>query len=67
MLDRDTVARIVEENPCVDASTIDRSREITRRLAEIGFEPGSYRLEPALGGEILKKAQADGRVRHQER
>lgn len=67
MLDRDSVTRIEERNPRVDPSTIERSREIAKRLADVGLESGTYRLEPALGGEILKTAQVDSRVRHRDR
>jgi hypothetical protein len=61
------VARIIVKNPRVDASAIERSREIARKLGEAGIEQGTYRLEPALGGEFLKRAQSDGRASHRQK
>jgi hypothetical protein len=65
MLDKDHVAEIVERNPRVDASAVERSRRLAEKLAELGIESGGYRLEPALGGRILRDEQRQSRVRSQ--
>jgi len=64
MLDEKQVADIVERNPQIDASAVERSREAARRLAKLGFKESGYRLEPPLGGGLLKNEQADYAVRH---
>lgn len=56
MLEKDRVAEIVERNPKVDPSAIERSRHVARRLAKLGIPAGDYRLAPALGGDLLKHA-----------
>ena len=54
MLNKDRVVEIVERNPKVDPSAIERSREVARRLAKLGIGTGDYRIVPALGGDLLK-------------
>ena len=56
MLNKDRVAEIVERNPKVDPSAIERSREVARKLAKVGIGTGDYRIVPALGGDLLKHA-----------
>jgi hypothetical protein len=64
MLDEKQIAEIVERNPQIDASAIERSREAARRLARLGFKESGYRLEPPLGGGLLRNEQGEHRVRH---
>lgn len=54
MLDKDLVKEIVDRNPQVDPTALERSREVVRRLAEVGVTIGDYRLQPPLGGAMLK-------------
>jgi hypothetical protein len=65
MLDKDRLAEILERNPQLDPTALERSRKAARQLAELGIQGGSYRLEPALGGDLLKNEQADARIRSQ--
>jgi hypothetical protein len=58
MLNKDRVAEIVERNPKVDPSAIERSRDVARRLAELGIRTGDYRIVPALGGDLLKHVRS---------
>ena len=64
MLDEKQTAEIIERNPQIDASAVERSREAARRLAKLGFKESGYRLEPPLGGELLRNEQGESRVRH---
>lgn len=66
MLDKDRVAEIVERNPQVDPTAVERSTEIARKLAKLGIVTGAYRLEPALGGRMLRNEQENARVRSQQ-
>jgi len=54
VLDRDLVKEIVDRSPRVDPTAVERSREIVRKLAEVGVKIGEYRLQPPLGGALLK-------------
>ena len=40
--------QIIERNPRVDKSTIERSEQIRKQLAEVGIELGGYHLTPGL-------------------
>jgi len=44
------LARILQRNPSIDPTAIDRSRKAVKQLADVGIQLGGYRLEPALGG-----------------
>ncbi len=44
------VAEILEKNPRIDRTALDRSRQAAKQLADVGVKLGGYRLEPALGG-----------------
>ena len=48
--------------PNIDATAVDRSRQAAKQLADVGIELGGYRLEPALGGKIIKSAEQAGRL-----
>ena len=50
----DQLAKILRENPRIDRTAIERSRRAAKQLAEVGIKLGGYRLEPALGGKILR-------------
>ena len=53
----DQLARILDTNPQVDRSTIERSRRVERQLEAIGITLGGYRLEPALGGSVTRPSR----------
>lgn len=40
--------QILEHNPHVDKSTIERSEQVRKQLAEVGIELGGYHLTPGL-------------------
>lgn len=50
----DQLAKILKENPKIDRTAIERSRQAAKQLADVGVELGGYRLEPALGGKFLR-------------
>jgi hypothetical protein len=54
MLDKDLVAEIVERNPKVDPTAVNRSRDAARRLEEAGIRIGAYSLQHPLGGALLR-------------
>ncbi len=62
MLEKDRVAEILDANPKIDPTAVDRGREAAKRLAEVGIQIGDYKLEPALGGAILKNSQPAAEV-----
>lgn len=55
-MDKDQLAKILETNPKIDRTAIGRSRQAVKQLAEVGIKVGGYRLEPALGGTIIKNS-----------
>ena len=57
MLEKDLIEEIVERNPRIDPTAVERGREAAKRLAKVGIEIGNYRLQPALGGAILKNSR----------
>lgn len=53
-MDQAHLEKIVEENPHIDPTAIDRSRQALKQLADVGIKLGGYRLDPALGGGIIR-------------
>ena len=53
-MEKDDLARILKRNPIIDRTAIDRSQQAAKQLAEVGVKLGGYRLEPALGGELVR-------------
>lgn len=53
-MDPDHLEKILEDNPHIDPTAIDRSRQAAQQLADAGIKLGGYRLKPALGGAIIK-------------
>ena len=51
---KDHLARILKRNPNIDRTAIDRSQQATKQLADVGVKVGGYRLEPALGGKLVR-------------
>ena len=47
------MAKILKQNPKIDRTAIERSRQAAKQLGEVGVKLGGYRLAPALGGKIL--------------
>ena len=45
--------RIIEQNPYVNLSTLERNRQIEEKFAEMGIKLGGYLLSPPLGGPPL--------------
>ena len=52
----DQLAKILKENPKIDRTAIERSRQAAKQLADVGIELGGYRLTPALGGKLLRNS-----------
>ncbi len=61
----DQLAKILKENPKIDRTAIERSRQAAKQLADVGIELGGYRLEPALGGKFLRNSEQSARGRGQ--
>ena len=57
----DQLAKILKENPKIDRTAIERSRQAAKQLADVGVKLGGYRLEPALGGKILRNSEQSAR------
>lgn len=57
----DQLAKILKENPKIDRTAIERSRQAAKQLADVGVKLGGYRLEPALGGKILRNSEQSTR------
>ena len=49
-MEQDQLDEIIERNPGIDPTAIERSRQAAEQLAEVGIELGGYRLSPPLGG-----------------
>ena len=56
-MEKDHVARILKRNPTIDRTAIDRSRQAAKQLGEVGVKVGGYRLEPALGGKLVRNPE----------
>ena len=57
----DQLAEFLKENPKVDPTAIERSRQAEKQLADVGVKLGGYRLEPALGGKSIRNTQQSAR------
>ena len=53
-MDQSNIDGITKDNPNIDPTAIERSRQVAEQLAEAGIKLGGYRLMPALGGPSLK-------------
>ena len=53
-MDQEQLEKIIEANPHIDPTAIDRSRQAARQLADAGIKLGGYRLRPALGGVTIR-------------
>ena len=53
-MDQDQLDNILNENPHIDRTAIERSRRAAKQLADAGIKLGGYRLTPALGGAVIK-------------
>lgn len=51
--EQDALGAILDKNPNIDRTTLDRSREVEHQLSAVGIKLGGYRLEPALGGPAI--------------
>ncbi|WP_420632502.1 hypothetical protein [Candidatus Palauibacter sp.] len=54
MMEKSRLAEIVEKNPKIDRTAIDRSEQAVKQLADVGIKVGGYRLAPALGGKMIR-------------
>ena len=52
----DMARRILKKNPNIDQTAIDRSRQAAKQLADVGVKVGGYRLEPAVGGKLVRSS-----------
>lgn len=59
-MEKDRRAEIPKADPNIDPTAVDRSRQAAKQLADVGIKLGGYRLEPALGGKIIKRADQAG-------
>ena len=48
---------IMKNNPNIDRTAIDRSRQAVKQLADAGIVLGGYRLTPALGSRTIKHSE----------
>lgn len=55
-MEQDHLEEISKENPGIDRTAIERSRQATRKLAEAGIKLGGFRLAPALGDALIKQS-----------
>ena len=53
----DPLAKILKENPKIDPTAIERSRQAAKQLADVGVKLGGYKLEPALGDKIVRNSE----------
>lgn len=60
-MNQDNLDRIVRENPNIDPTAIERSRQAAKQLASAGIKLGGYRLMPALGGPISEYSSSIAR------
>lgn len=51
-MEKSRLAEIVERNPKIDRTAIDRSERAVKQLAAVGIKLGGYRLAPPLGGKM---------------
>lgn len=54
MIEQHELDAIIEANPSIDRTAIERSREAVKQLADVGIKLGGYRLKPALGGATVE-------------
>ena len=57
-MDEDQLRAIIEANPSIDRTAVDRSRQAAKQLADVGIRLGGYRLRPALGSATIKHSDA---------
>ena len=62
----DQLARVLKENPGIDRTAIERSRQAAKQLADVGIKLGGYRLAPALGGKMVRNSEQSARRRGQQ-
>ena len=55
-MEQDHLDEIIEKNPNVDPTAIERSEQVVKQLKDVGIEIGGYRLEPALGGATAMRS-----------
>lgn len=63
-MEQNHLDKIIKENPNVDQTAIDRSRQAAKQLADAGIKLGGYRLMPALGGLITKHSDSSAQGTH---
>ena len=56
-MEKNDLARILQRNPNIDRTAIDRNQQAAKQLAEVGVKVGGYRLEPALGGKPVPSSR----------
>jgi hypothetical protein len=61
----DQLAKILKQNPKIDRTALERSRQAAKQLADVGVKLGGYRLEPALGDKLLRNSEQSARGRGQ--
>jgi len=53
-LGQDELAAILDRNSNLHRATLDLCREVEQQLSGLGIKLGGYRLEPALGGAVMR-------------
>ena len=57
-MEPDHLIQVIKDNPNIDRTAIDRSRQAAKQLADVGITLGGYRLMPALGGATIKHSDS---------
>lgn len=60
-MDQEHLDEIIKDNPKVDPTAIERSRQAVKQLADAGIKLGGYRLMPALGGPSIEHSDSTTR------
>ena len=55
------LGEVLKEDPRIDPTAIERSRQAAKQLADVGVKLGGYRLKPALGGKMLRNSGQSAR------
>lgn len=56
-MEQEQLNEIINHNPNIDRTALDRSRQAAKQLEDVGIKLGGYRLMPALGGVIIKHSE----------
>ncbi len=60
-METEQLAQILKKNPGIDRTALERSRRAAKQLAEVGIAVGGYRLDPPLGGKVIRNTDQSPR------